>query len=224
LSPAQMSLMERRFGVPVLEAYGMTEASHQMASNPLPPDARFAGSVGRGTGVDIAVFDEAGTRLPAGTSGEVVIRGPNVLQGAEAFAHRRIHPAHSHRKGPAPVRRRAARASVKLVVLGAGAIGGFLGARLARAGVDVTLIARGPHLKAMSESGIRVIDAGGEWTVPVDATDDFAAMRDADTVFVTLKAHSLPAVADRMAANLGPETVIVSGQNGIPWWYCQPPG
>ena len=83
LSPAQMSLMERRFGVPVLEAYGMTEASHQMASNPLPPDARFAGSVGRGTGVDIAVFDEAGARLPAGTSGEVVIRGPNVMHGYE---------------------------------------------------------------------------------------------------------------------------------------------
>jgi len=110
---------------------------------------------------------------------------------------------------------------VKLVVLGAGAIGGFLGARLARAGVDVTLIARGPHLKAMKESGIRVVDAGGDWTVPVDATDDFAAMRDADTVFVTLKAHSLPAVADRMAANLGPETVVVSAQNGIPWWYFQ---
>ena len=83
LSPALMGLMEQRYGVPVLEAYGMTEASHQMSSNPLPPDPRFAGSVGRGTGVDIAIFDEAGVRMPAGTSGEVVIRGPNVMRGYE---------------------------------------------------------------------------------------------------------------------------------------------
>jgi acyl-CoA synthetase (AMP-forming)/AMP-acid ligase II len=83
LSPAQMALMEQRFGVPVLEAYGMTEASHQMSSNPLPPEPRLAGSVGRGTGVEIAVFDEAGASLPTGTAGEVVIRGPNVMHGYE---------------------------------------------------------------------------------------------------------------------------------------------
>ncbi len=83
LSPAQMALMEQRFGVPVLEAYGMTEASHQMASNPLPPARRFAGSVGRGTGVDIAIFDEDGESLRSGTAGEVVIRGPNVMHGYE---------------------------------------------------------------------------------------------------------------------------------------------
>lgn len=82
LSPALMALMEQRYGVPVLEAYGMTEASHQMSSNPLPPDPRFAGSVGRGTGVDIAIFDAA--RMPAGTAGEVVIRGPNVMRGYES--------------------------------------------------------------------------------------------------------------------------------------------
>src|SRR5260370_32718233 len=83
LSPAQMTLMEERFGVPVLEAYGMTEASHQMASNPLPPDARFAGSVGRGTGVDIAIFDEDGKAMPGGRPGGVVIGGPNVMDGYE---------------------------------------------------------------------------------------------------------------------------------------------
>jgi 2-dehydropantoate 2-reductase len=110
---------------------------------------------------------------------------------------------------------------VKIAVLGAGAIGGFLGARLARAGVNVVLIARGPHLKAMRDSGLRVVEAGGDWTVPVEATDDFAAMRDADAVFVTLKAHSLPPVAKRMAENLGDETAVVSAQNGIPWWYFQ---
>jgi acyl-CoA synthetase (AMP-forming)/AMP-acid ligase II len=83
LSPAQMALMEQRFGVPVLEAYGMTEASHQMSSNPLPPAARYAGSVGPGTGVEIAIFDDAGGALPAGAAGEVVIRGRNVMHGYE---------------------------------------------------------------------------------------------------------------------------------------------
>jgi len=110
---------------------------------------------------------------------------------------------------------------LKVGIVGAGAIGGFLGARLARAGVDVTLVARGPHLKAMRESGLRVIDSGGEWTVRVDATDDFAAMRDAGAVFVTLKARSLPPVAERLAAGIGPDAVVVSAQNGIPWWYFQ---
>ena len=83
LAPAQMQQMEDVFGVPVLEAYGMTEASHQMASNPLPPARRLPGSVGRGTGVDIAILDEAGAHLPTGSSGEVGVRGPNVIEGYE---------------------------------------------------------------------------------------------------------------------------------------------
>jgi acyl-CoA synthetase (AMP-forming)/AMP-acid ligase II len=83
LSPAQMALMEQRFGVPVLEAYGMTEASHQMSSNPLPPAPRLPGSVGRGTGVEIEVIDAAGAPLATGVAGEVVIRGPNVMDGYE---------------------------------------------------------------------------------------------------------------------------------------------
>jgi acyl-CoA synthetase (AMP-forming)/AMP-acid ligase II len=83
LSPELMARMEERFGVPVLEAYGMTEASHQMSSNPLPPDRRIPGSVGRGTGVEIAVLDEAGSLLPTGSAGEVGIRGPNVIDGYE---------------------------------------------------------------------------------------------------------------------------------------------
>jgi len=83
LSPAQMERMEARFGVPVLEAYGMTEASHQMTSNPLPPARREPGSVGRGTGVGIAILDEAGAELQVGVSGEVAVRGPNVIDGYE---------------------------------------------------------------------------------------------------------------------------------------------
>lgn len=83
LPPEMMGRMERVFGVPVLEAYGMTEASHQMASNPLPPDARKPGSVGPGTGVQIGIMDEAGNHLAPGERGEVVIQGPNVVSGYE---------------------------------------------------------------------------------------------------------------------------------------------
>src|SRR6202049_1523795 len=83
LAPAQMELMEDLFGVPVVEAYGMTEASHQMASNPLPPDRRIPGSVGRGTGVDVAILDDAGNELAAGANGEVAVRGPNVIDAYE---------------------------------------------------------------------------------------------------------------------------------------------
>ncbi len=83
LPPEMMEKMESLFGVPVLEAYGMTEASHQMASNPTPPAARKPGSVGPGTGVEIGIMDDAGNLLPQGDRGEVVIQGPNVVSGYE---------------------------------------------------------------------------------------------------------------------------------------------
>jgi acyl-CoA synthetase (AMP-forming)/AMP-acid ligase II len=73
--------MESRFGAPFLEAYGMTEASHQMSSNPLPPGDRRPGSVGVGTGVGVSVRDESGAEVASGTQGEVCVRGPNVTSG-----------------------------------------------------------------------------------------------------------------------------------------------
>lgn len=81
LSPSVMSELESLFGVPVVEAYGMTEASHQMTCNPLPPRPRKPGSVGVPTGVEVAVLDESGRPQPAGVSGEVAIRGRNVTAG-----------------------------------------------------------------------------------------------------------------------------------------------
>src|SRR5581483_9626952 len=75
LAPQLMSDLEAAFGAPVLEAYGMTEASHQMASNPLPPEDRKPGSVGRGTRVRISIMDAEGRHLPPGQHGEVVIQG-----------------------------------------------------------------------------------------------------------------------------------------------------
>jgi acyl-CoA synthetase (AMP-forming)/AMP-acid ligase II len=95
LAPATLTQLESRFGAPVLESYAMTEASHQMTSNPLPPAAHKPGSVGRGANVDVAIMDEAGNLLGVGTPGEVVVRGPNVTHGyhnnpdanATAFTH-----------------------------------------------------------------------------------------------------------------------------------------
>jgi acyl-CoA synthetase (AMP-forming)/AMP-acid ligase II len=81
LSSETMHQLESRFGAPVLEAYGMTEASHQMASNPLPPAERRPGTVGVGTGVRLGVMDESGTLVDHGNAGEVVIQGPNVIDG-----------------------------------------------------------------------------------------------------------------------------------------------
>jgi acyl-CoA synthetase (AMP-forming)/AMP-acid ligase II/acyl carrier protein len=81
LPPAVMAELEARFGVPVIEAYGMTEAAHQMASNPLPPGRRKPRSVGLAAGPEIAVADADGALLPAGSTGEVVIRGANVTPG-----------------------------------------------------------------------------------------------------------------------------------------------
>jgi acyl-CoA synthetase (AMP-forming)/AMP-acid ligase II len=75
--------MESLFGAPVLEAYGMTEASHQMSSNPLPPEPRKFGTVGRATGIQIGAMTEAGELLPAGAKGEVVIQGPSVIRAYE---------------------------------------------------------------------------------------------------------------------------------------------
>ena len=95
LAPTVFDQLEARFGAPVLEAYGMTEASHQMSSNLLPPGDRMPGTVGKGTGVDIAIMDDGGNLLNAGERAEVVIRGANVTHGyhnnpdanAEAFTN-----------------------------------------------------------------------------------------------------------------------------------------
>jgi 2-dehydropantoate 2-reductase len=108
---------------------------------------------------------------------------------------------------------------MRFAVVGAGAIGAFAGAMLARSGEDVTLIARGAHLRAMQERGVRVRGSLGEFEARPAATDDPASVGAVDVVLLTLKAHSLTEMAPRLAPLMGPETCIVSGQNGIPWWY-----
>jgi 2-dehydropantoate 2-reductase len=111
---------------------------------------------------------------------------------------------------------------MKIVIAGAGAIGGYIGARLARAGADVVLFARGPHLKAMQERGLRVLSAeDGDFEVRAQATGDLATIGKADVVFLGVKAHALTALAPSLPPLFGPETFVVSTQNGIPWWYFQ---
>ena len=109
---------------------------------------------------------------------------------------------------------------MKICVFGAGAIGGYMGVKLAQAGADVSLVARGPHLAAMKANGLKLIEEGGEETVvPVTASDNPADLGEQDYVIVTLKAHSVPPVVEKMKPLIGPNTTIVSGVNGVPWWY-----
>jgi 2-dehydropantoate 2-reductase len=110
---------------------------------------------------------------------------------------------------------------VRIVIAGAGAIGGYIGARLARAGADVVLFARGPHLRAMRERGLRVISPDGDFEVRPQLADDLSAIGTADVVFLGVKAHSLTALAPALRPLFGAETTVVSTQNGIPWWYFQ---
>jgi len=108
---------------------------------------------------------------------------------------------------------------VTVAVVGAGAIGGLLGAHLARSGEDVVLIARGPHLEAMRSRGVTVRSAGGEFTSHPVCTDDIAAIAGAEIVFITLKAHSIPGVAPALGRALRTDACLVGAMNGIPWWY-----
>jgi 2-dehydropantoate 2-reductase len=110
---------------------------------------------------------------------------------------------------------------VKFVVVGAGAIGGYIGACLARAGADVVLHARGPHLSAMRDHGLRVTGPEGEFHVRPAVAASLDEIGAADVVMLAVKAHHLTGIVPSLAPLLTPETVIISTQNGIPWWYFQ---
>jgi len=113
---------------------------------------------------------------------------------------------------------------VKFLIVGAGAVGAYMGALLSRAGYDVTLHARGPHLKAMQEKGVRVISADDDFVAHPRLVSDLKDAGRMDVVFLCVKAHGLPPIAPQLASVLGPETAVVSTQNGIPWWYFQSDG
>lgn len=108
---------------------------------------------------------------------------------------------------------------MKLCVFGAGAIGGYLAVRLANAGEEVSVVARGPHLAAIKEHGLRLRIDGEEERAEVRATDDASELGPQDYVVVTLKAHSMPGVVDAMSPLFGPDTCFVTAMNGVPYWY-----
>lgn len=108
---------------------------------------------------------------------------------------------------------------MKICIYGAGAIGGLLGAEMAMAGSDVSLIARGPHLEAMQANGLTLIKDGQTQQAQVTATDNPADVGPQDFVIITLKAHSVPTIVENIQPLLGPETAVVWGVNGVPWWY-----
>ena len=109
---------------------------------------------------------------------------------------------------------------MKFVIAGAGAVGGYLGARLAVAGYDVALLARGPHLTAMQERGVRVTSPEGDFEASPAVAGDPESIGPADVVVLGVKAHSLPGLAPRLGPLLHPETVVMSTQNGLPWWLA----
>ncbi len=110
---------------------------------------------------------------------------------------------------------------MKIAIIGVGAIGGYVGIRLALAGEEVTFIARGANLQALRTRGIRMVSAGGvEEVVPqVKATDNYSAAGPQDLVILALKAHQVAAVAGEVPKLFGPDTMVIPMQNGIPYWY-----
>lgn len=115
---------------------------------------------------------------------------------------------------------------MKICIVGAGAIGGYLGAKLALAGEEVTLIARGPHLAAMQRDGLRLVMSDGSEHVArnIRATQDMAGAGPQDAVLLTLKTHSVPGVAPAMRALYKDDTAVLTAQNGVPWWYFRQHG
>jgi 2-dehydropantoate 2-reductase len=110
---------------------------------------------------------------------------------------------------------------MRFLIAGAGAIGAYIGARMAQAGFDVTLFARGPHLRAMQERGVLVKSSDGDFVARPIIVGSLAEVGPVDVVFLGVKAHGLPQLAPQLGPVLGPDTTVVSTQNGIPWWYFQ---
>jgi 2-dehydropantoate 2-reductase len=110
---------------------------------------------------------------------------------------------------------------MRFLIAGAGAIGAYIGARMARAGFDVALFARGPHLRAMQERGVQVKSAAGDFEAHPKIVGSLAEVGPVDVVFLGVKAHGLPHLVPQLAPVLGPDTTLVSTQNGVPWWFFQ---
>jgi 2-dehydropantoate 2-reductase len=108
---------------------------------------------------------------------------------------------------------------MKVCIFGSGATGGYLGVELARAGAEVSLVARGAHLEAIRRNGLKLLIDGEERVAHAPATDDPKELGPQDYVIIGLKAHSIPGAVDTIAPLLGNDTAVVTASNGIPYWY-----
>ncbi|WP_353093069.1 2-dehydropantoate 2-reductase, partial [Methylibium sp.] len=108
---------------------------------------------------------------------------------------------------------------MRVAVVGLGAVGGFLAARLVRGGHRVSALARGAALAAVREHGLRLDEAGRVTAYPIDIADDAAALGPQELVIVAVKSPALAAVAERLAPLLGPDTPVLTAMNGVPWWF-----
>jgi len=109
----------------------------------------------------------------------------------------------------------------KVAIVGAGAIGGWLGAHLAKAGVQLSVLARGNTLQALQQRGLQLNQGGQLHSVSVQASNDAADLGVQDLVVISVKAPALAAVAPQVAPLIGPETVVMTAMNGVPWWFLQ---
>lgn len=110
---------------------------------------------------------------------------------------------------------------MRTLIAGAGAIGGYIGAKMAKAGQDVVLYARGAHLKAMQERGLRVLSEEGDFEVRPEVIGDLTNAGSFDVIYLGVKAHGLTQLAPQIKHLIGENTTVVGTQNGIPWWYFQ---
>ena len=108
---------------------------------------------------------------------------------------------------------------MKVCIYGAGAVGGLLAGRLAQAGHEISVVARGAHLTSILARGLRIVSEGKEFQVRINATNDPSRLEPQDYVIVAVKGQSLPEVAAGIAPLLGPATSIVTAMNGVPWWF-----
>jgi len=110
---------------------------------------------------------------------------------------------------------------MRFLIAGAGAIGAYIGALMARAGFDITLFARGPHLRAMRERGVQVKSSAGDFEAHPKIAGSLEEVGPVDVLILGVKAHSLTQLAPHIQPVLGPDTTVVSTQNGLPWWFFQ---
>src|SRR6266851_5200589 len=127
----------------------------------------------------------------------------------------RVHP----RAGAPQTMRAISGRKMRICVVGAGAVGGLIGAWFARAGHEVCLVARGAHLEALRRDGLTLLSNGNRSVFPIPASDDPADFGTQDAVFVCLKTHSIAAMVPRLKTLVGPDTMVVPAINGLPWWY-----